>query len=413
MATATATKTAQTVAPTLLDTIMEIKRELSARVVNRSREIDALLTALIAGQHIFLLGTPGIGKSMLIDLLCQCLDAQDFSILMTKFTVLEDLYGPLSAKGLAEDRWEHQITGFLPTAQLAYLDEAWKCNGASLNALLWATNERKFRNGDKVFPIPLSTAFLASNELPENEALSAIYDRIGIRVEVPPSMDDGSFDRMMDMVIDGSTKPIDKPFVTWAQVEAAKLEASQIPFPAETRIKITELRRKLRDAGIDPTPRRWALSAPILRAVAWLDGAPQVETEHLADLANVLWDRPEQQGTVEGITLGLANPLQKKALEMLRAIEELGAEVERVSDVNKEAEMTPLAMEIRKKIKRSNGSLKQMEADVGQSRRQREIIRQCRQRLDDVTKKMLREVFDMTEEAVEEMVNKQRAEEDA
>src|SRR4051794_27473711 len=92
VATATA---APTTTPTLLDTIMEIKRELMQRVVNRTREIDALLTALIAGQHIFLLGTPGIGKSMLIDLLVQCIDAQDFSILMTKFTVLEDLYGPL------------------------------------------------------------------------------------------------------------------------------------------------------------------------------------------------------------------------------------------------------------------------------------------------------------------------------
>jgi selenocysteine-specific translation elongation factor len=117
----------------------------------------------------------------------------------------------------------------------------------------------------------------------------------------------------------------------------------------------------------------------------------------------VLWDRPEQIGTVEGVTLSLANPLQKKALEMLQAIDLLGAEVDKISAA-KDDQMTPLATDIRKKIKRANKSLQDMETDVGQSRRQREIVKQCRNRLDDVTKKMLRDVFDLDDLAVEDMI---------
>jgi MoxR-like ATPase len=152
-----ATATAPVKTP-LLDVVMDIKQALLDRTVNRTREIEAMLVATVAGEHCFMLSEPGAAKTMLVRLLFQCIDANEFSILMSKFTVLEDLYGPISATGLANDRWEHQTTGFLPWAQLALLDEAFKANGASLNADAVGAERAQMRNGDQVIPIPCCPA---------------------------------------------------------------------------------------------------------------------------------------------------------------------------------------------------------------------------------------------------------------
>jgi MoxR-like ATPase len=83
--------------------------------------------------------------------------------------------------GLENDRYVRKTDGYLPTAEVAFVDEIFKANSAILNALLTLLNERLFDNGNQRLPVPLLCLVGASNELPESEELDALYDRFLIR----------------------------------------------------------------------------------------------------------------------------------------------------------------------------------------------------------------------------------------
>lgn len=87
----------------------------------------------------------------------------------------------IPAAGLENDRYVRKIDGYLPTAEVAFVDEIFKANSAILNALLTLLNERLFDNGNQRLPVPLLCLVGASNELPESEELDALYDRFLIR----------------------------------------------------------------------------------------------------------------------------------------------------------------------------------------------------------------------------------------
>ncbi len=70
---------------------------------------------------------------------------------------------------------------YLPEADVAFVDEIFKANSSILNALLTLLNERSFDNGAGRMRVPLLCLVGASNEMPENEDLDALYDRFLLR----------------------------------------------------------------------------------------------------------------------------------------------------------------------------------------------------------------------------------------
>jgi MoxR-like ATPase len=92
--------------------------------------------------------------------------------------------------GLENDRYVRKTDGYLPTAEVAFVDEIFKANSAILNALLTLLNERLFDNGNQRLPVPLLCLVGASNELPESEELDALYDRFLIRRTVAQVSED-------------------------------------------------------------------------------------------------------------------------------------------------------------------------------------------------------------------------------
>src|SRR5215207_3095091 len=72
----------------------------------------------------------------------------------------------------------------LPEAEFAFLDELFNANSAILNNLLTVLNERVYRRGAETHRLPLLSAFAASNHLPEDDALQALFDRFLLRCRV-------------------------------------------------------------------------------------------------------------------------------------------------------------------------------------------------------------------------------------
>ena len=166
------------------------RTDLAAALIERDDEIDLALTALVAAQHLLLVSPPGCVKSLLLDALLAWTGGTKFAILLTKFTVPEEVFGPVSLAGLKEDRYVRVTTGKLPTADVAFLDEVFKASSAVLNTLLRILNERTFDAGDGVArPVPLKLCVAASNEWPSPETgkeLAAVFDRFVLRKAVAP-----------------------------------------------------------------------------------------------------------------------------------------------------------------------------------------------------------------------------------
>src|SRR5256886_1102361 len=151
----------------------------------RHEELEVLILALLSRQHVLLVGTKGAAKSMMIRMLASAIEgAKCFERLMTRFTLPDELFGPVSISALKKDRFSRLTRGYLPEANFAFLDEIWKANSSILNSLLALINERLFYNDGEILQCPLETLMGASAELPQEEALSALYDRFLLRYQV-------------------------------------------------------------------------------------------------------------------------------------------------------------------------------------------------------------------------------------
>ncbi len=171
----------------LANRIRAVRDRLTEGLIERDVAVRLALLAALAGEHLLLVGPPGTAKSFIARRLRQAFkDAPYFERLLTRFSVPEELFGPLSIKGLEEDRYERLTASYLPTASVAFLDEIFKANSAILNALLTLLNERKFDNGAGRERTPLVAVVGASNELPEGEELDALFDRFLLRLHVGP-----------------------------------------------------------------------------------------------------------------------------------------------------------------------------------------------------------------------------------
>src|SRR5580658_4564217 len=162
--------------------LARLAKNLEGRFLGKDEVIRLLLIATIAGEHAVLIGPPGTAKSALIRMYARLLQARYFEYLLTRFTEPNEIFGPVDIAAFREGRYQRRIEGMLPEAEIVFLDEVFKSNSAILNALLTLLNERRYTSGGQVLKAPLLSVFGASNEVPTDETLGAIFDRFLLRI---------------------------------------------------------------------------------------------------------------------------------------------------------------------------------------------------------------------------------------
>lgn len=321
--------------------LRDIERELGDTFAERDREIRCIITALVAGEHALLLGPAGTGKSALAQTLCSAIDGGSFfEWLLTRFSVPEELFGPVSLDGMKNDRFRRVTTNKLPEAHVAFLDEIFKANSAILNALLTVLNERRFDNDGGRVDIPLEFVVGASNELPEGPELAALFDRFLFRCWTGYTRSPEAFERLMV-----GDEPAITTRITLTDITVAQEAAARLPIPTATVDELFKLRAELVGKGVVVSDRRWRKAGKALRAAAWLDGATEVTPDVFPILAHVLWDLPDQQAPIAQAVARFASAELAEAQEVLDAMAQLIQELpgtetpefaQRVTGVTKE-----------------------------------------------------------------------------
>lgn len=339
----------------MLERFKQLLGEMNRGIYEKETEISLSLLAALAGESIILLGPPGVAKSMVARQVKTAFrETQSFEYLMSRFSTPDEIFGPVSIQKLkTSDTYERAVEGYLPTADVVFLDEIWKAGPAIQNTLLTVINEKIFRNGNREMHLPLKLLVAASNELPaKGEGLEALWDRFVIRIESRPIKLEKNFRAMLLEVKSEEQRASEvksEERGVKEQSSAAEGKANSNAITAEEYAGWTEridkigvkievldaisaIRKSLRAVNVDEaaerrniyvSDRRWKNIVRLLRTSAFMQDREEVDICDLLPIYHCLWQEPEERDAIRNIVIrALFSPFADKLVEMKNALAE-------------------------------------------------------------------------------------------
>jgi MoxR-like ATPase len=265
--------------------------EASKNLIERETLVELVALAAVAGEHVLIIGAPGTAKSEAVRRIAKATGGNYFEYLLGRFTEPSEIFGPVDLRKLKEGIVETEISGMLPEAEIAFLDEIFLGSTAILNTLLGILNERIFRRGHTRVNVPLRVCVGASNALPTDESLAAFADRFLVRLFVEPIADP-----LLESLLEGGWDLAKKDFSHAAQIEDIDNLSQLVSTVDLSRIRpnIAQAVRILRSAGINISDRRAVKMQRLIASAAILDGRITAEMRDLWTLIYAV-PTPEQQ----------------------------------------------------------------------------------------------------------------------
>lgn len=289
--------------------LQAIKTHLTTVVFERESEIDGILLAVLSGTSCFFYGDVGTAKTFLIRAASELLGLSTFDILLSETTKVDAIFGPIDVPALANGVQRTKIKGYAPDCEILFFDEIFKANATVLNPLLWLINEHEYRNGDEgIIKCPVRATFAASNEIPEDDTLRAVYDRLLLRYEISYIRNRDNMVKMVESNLNRGGDVVLPDKLSQAELNRLVRATTRVKVPQSIMNTVFLIRDQVQAAtGASISDRRMARSFRIMQAHALLDARSEVKPCDIEILAHIFWDRPEQSNKVASIVLASAD----------------------------------------------------------------------------------------------------------
>ncbi|MEB3757673.1 MAG: MoxR family ATPase [Desulfurococcales archaeon] len=362
--------------------------KLKEPFVGRDEEALTIVLALLSGEHVIIIGEPGTAKSALARRAALLLNAKFFKYLLTRFTEPSELFGPLDINALRKGLYKRITSNKLPDAEIAFLDEIFNANSAILNSLLSILQERVLYDGYSEIKVPLWSLVSASNRIPDEPELDALYDRLLFRHIVKPVPEE-LWEKLLDrswMIEKGVFEDV-KPVMSSSDL----LSLNKLIFQVDlTSVKQSLLRlfAILEDNGMHLTDRRKGKTLKAIAAYALFNGRMKARTEDLFVLKYIAPRDAEDFDKINNILLEELRTPDKILVEL----DEIDHNVELIKkEVGRLKSFDPKLVEIYRSLKAARRRVAMISRTSDDSRVTNKVdvlINKIDDLLDEVTNKL-------------------------
>lgn len=308
--------------------------ELKELFPERDWLIQQLMICLITGKNQMIFGLPGTAKSKFIRTVFDSIKGtgidgkpcERFAIQMDVDTTKSDLIGPYNMKLMDQGIWERVVAGYMPTAHIVYLDEAFD-SLSMLRGLNDMLNEGELIEGLQHLHVPLITAVGATNKSPESITalypgfdLPAFVDRWLCTCKVGYLEKPESRSQMMADFLMGNAMT---NYLDFAELQAiSMLVRTTNQFPTDDYVALyvaimDAYNEKLLKRNLSRlSDRRYAWLSQVAEASAIMNGRRAVSSDDMLTIVYALADCPE--APERKLFLDTAEPIIASAQKQLQ-----------------------------------------------------------------------------------------------
>ncbi|MEM0068451.1 MAG: AAA family ATPase [Saccharolobus sp.] len=374
---------------TLLELPKKFTELLMAPFVGREEEAKVIVLALLSKEHIILIGEPGTAKSALARRAAELLNAKFFMYLLTKYTEPAELFGALDINALKEGQYRRITKDRLPESEIAFLDEIFNANSTILNALLSLLNERVIYDGYNVIKTPLRTLITASNRVPDEPELEALYDRLLLRHYARP-VGEELWKQLLDATWEieftnkwtvkeaiMNTEHLDKLYSYLSQVDLSGIKN-----------KLLKLYAMLEEKGIHLSDRRKGKALKIISAHSILNGRLKANEE---DLIVLKYIAPREIDDFEKVSALLSEEL-KTPIKYMKELNEIYNNIKEATKyVDAANESDPRLIELIRSLRATRDRISLLGKESGDEKVEefsKEVLSEIDQLIEKVARKL-------------------------
>ena len=302
-----------------IEKLQSAEEDINRRILGQNQAVRASVLAWLTKDHVALVGTHGTAKTMLSKVTAEYFEASTGYRLLSRYSTPDELFGPVSIKGLKNDKYERCMAGTLAEVQAATVDEVFKANSALLNSLLGWMNERVIDTTDS----PLEVLTGISNEYPrglesstrqnDDDSIFALWDRFLYRVEIESVF--AKRDCWMNVVAgslqeERNADPISALELRElrSQVDDLVRDVAAAGPEGQVPIMLRTLGEYLISEGVSLSERRWRKAVRVLAASAVMNGRDSITDLDFTELQMVLWEAPDQRQLLKKALRQVENP---------------------------------------------------------------------------------------------------------
>lgn len=342
--------------------IQAIESEVNQEVVESRDYIRILVLSVIARHHPYIAGEGGVGKSFGAERLMVRLPGVYWRTQFSKDMTRDELFGPPDIGALTNAdgkgvRYERDVAGMMPEANLILGDEVADGSTMILRSLLNVLNERILRDGRRMLDLSHLWSFVGTgNFWIEARELAALFDRFAMRYVQPRVTSSEGFKQILRGRIERranagqSSVPLTKMDAdTLARLHRA---AATCVVPEDILTLVDGLRQKAEAENIVVSSRRMQAGLEIAQTSATMNGRTHVIEEDLFVYRWVLLNHPDDATTVADLTVEFAGKVAATVEGLRASYAEPGSKVSNLREqVEAGADKDPVRMgEITKEI---------------------------------------------------------------